>query len=482
MKIIPCLLAVLSVVAESGTVFAQQETTVTVDMNRETGKIRPLNGGQLSPFCYYKLLDLSAEFRDLHIPLVRLHDAPWFNENVVDIHTIFKNFTLDPGKEENYDFRQTDHYLASLINTGTGIVYRLGESIEHSKEHYYVNPPDDPSKWAQVCCSIIRHYTEGWANGFHYNIKYWEIWNEPDGSPATWNGSAEEFYKLYATAAKMIKKEFPEIMVGGPGMARPLKDENGTLMVADWTAHFLEYCSKNSVPLDFFSWHDYNDDPWALSGKAARVREFLDERGFKGTESHLNEWNYIPDDEWGRLFGGGIYQGLRRRQAYEKQSGNKGAAFVADVLMLLQDQPLDVANFYTTTAGMFGIFSEYGEPHKTYYAFRAFAELLDTPERLETDYVRTTGIVACAGKNQDLTNTNILISNFRTEQQYKAINLTVKGTSASQTNAEIYLLDVSNDLKKIREFRINSGDGTIHMQVELPSEAVMLIKLHACNE
>ena len=29
--------------------------------------------------------------------------------------------------------------------------------------------------------NVIKHYNSGWANGYHYNIKYWEIWNEPDG-------------------------------------------------------------------------------------------------------------------------------------------------------------------------------------------------------------------------------------------------------------------------------------------------------------
>jgi hypothetical protein len=27
---------------------------------------------------------------------------------------------------------------------------------------------------------VIRHYTEGWANGFKMKVTYWEIRNEPN--------------------------------------------------------------------------------------------------------------------------------------------------------------------------------------------------------------------------------------------------------------------------------------------------------------
>lgn len=62
----------------------------------------------------------------------------------------------------------------------------------------------DFQKWAVVCEHIVRHYNEGWADGYHLNIKYWEIWNEPDlGSedPATsktWGGTKEQFYDMVA--------------------------------------------------------------------------------------------------------------------------------------------------------------------------------------------------------------------------------------------------------------------------------------------
>ena len=48
---------------------------------------------------------------------------------------------------------------------------------------------------------VVMHYNKGWANGFHYGIRYWEIWNEPDFMPF-WGGTPEEFRELYKTIAE----------------------------------------------------------------------------------------------------------------------------------------------------------------------------------------------------------------------------------------------------------------------------------------
>ena len=68
--------------------------------------------------------------------------------------------------------------------------------------------------------NVIKHYNSGWANGYHYNIKYWEIWNEPDGRRDFWTGTPEQYYKLYEITAKAIKNYDPNVKVGGPAMAR----------------------------------------------------------------------------------------------------------------------------------------------------------------------------------------------------------------------------------------------------------------------
>ena len=53
----------------------------------------------------------------------------------------------------------------------------------------------------EVCKHIVMHYNDGWNDGYHYNIAYWEIWNEPDledserGSQMTITGYTIPSYK-----------------------------------------------------------------------------------------------------------------------------------------------------------------------------------------------------------------------------------------------------------------------------------------------
>ena len=77
-----------------------------------------------------------------------------------------------------------DEMIQAAQNAGSKVFYRLGTSIEHSGEkHFNAIPPKDYEKYAEVLAGIVRHYTRGWANGHHYKIRYWEIWNEPNNGP-----------------------------------------------------------------------------------------------------------------------------------------------------------------------------------------------------------------------------------------------------------------------------------------------------------
>ena len=445
---------------------------VTIDVSSVTGKIRPLNGGNLGPVCHLKMLDMTEEFMELGIPVIRTHDVPWFSIPAVDVHTIFRNFDLDPSDPENYNFRQTDDYIASLVGTGAEIVYRLGESIEHSRNKYNVNPPSDNDKWAEICCNIIRHYNQGWADGFEYDIKYWEIWNEPDIRPACWTGTDDQFFDLYNTVSKKIKKEFPEIKVGGPAIAHPVHLEASNWIPTDFTRKFLVNCRDQVVPLDFFTWHMYSDDPFESGQRPGHVRKMLDDFGFTNTESHMNEWNYIPDNNWNALM---TDKGNTREAAYDKQSGVKGAAFAATVLMLLQDQPIDVANFYTTTAGLFGIFSGFGEPQKVYYALKAFAKLRNTPERIAVDYDMEDGLVFCAGRSEDQSEITVLVSNF--SEETRDILMTFSNYEIMpSTKYQVYVIDKLHSHAKRKDTRIHGKDEFFINEI-MKGPSVLLIKI-----
>ncbi|MCK9617755.1 MAG: hypothetical protein M0R21_07945 [Lentimicrobiaceae bacterium] len=135
MKIIKVLILLLLTISEISIAqkSVQTKSIVNINMNKNIGIIRPLHGGNLGPVSALKVLDFTDFFKECKIPLVRVHDVPWVHTYAVDITTIFRDFRADPSNADNYDFRQTDDYIATIINTGAGIVYRLGESIEWTK-------------------------------------------------------------------------------------------------------------------------------------------------------------------------------------------------------------------------------------------------------------------------------------------------------------------------------------------------------------
>jgi len=346
--------------------------TLTFDGERIGEPIRMLHGVNGGPLAAGGLLDLSARWKEAAFPVARLHDCHWPNPDVVDVLTIFPDSKADPAVAENYDFERTDEYVKAVIDTGAAVVYRLGESIEHQKAKRRVRPPKDAERWAAVCAGIVRHYTEGWAKGFKYPIKYWEIWNEPDNRPACWTGTDEEYFKLYSTTAKLLKSEFPKLKFGGPGLGN-----SGTLAKAgfeptEFLKAFLARCAKDSAQLDFFSWHCYTNDPSELVVRAEAIRKLLHAAGFKSAESHLNEWNYLPDGGWAGMMS---KDAVARQKWHDRINGAEGAAFVLAALIALQDVPVDVACYFTAEAPGMGLFGPHGVPSRAFDTFRTFNSL-----------------------------------------------------------------------------------------------------------
>src|SRR5688572_8122756 len=165
-------------VKESRTSVLKNETSdsIIIDCRKSEGKLRPLHGVNGGVVVRREFINLMPYWDEMAVPITRLHDMPWCADEVVDIHTIFPDMSRDASDPKNYTFKLTDDFIQPII-TGkfeldaqlkpdqspkTEIVYRLGESIEHSRRKTYVHPPSDIDKWADVCLGIIKHYNEGW--------------------------------------------------------------------------------------------------------------------------------------------------------------------------------------------------------------------------------------------------------------------------------------------------------------------------------
>lgn len=450
------------------------ETALKADFAVHTGTFRALHGINKGPMVPGGMLDLSQAHKALGIPFTRLHDCGWPNPYVVDHHAVFPDPKADPALPESYDFRLTDEYIDAVRKTGAEPIYRLGESIEHTTVKRYVHPPVDMEKWARVCLGIIRHYNEGWANGFHHNIRYWEIWNEPENRPAMWSGTDDDYLRLYRTAALAIKTQFPNLKVGGPALGASGRFVGNDFVPTDFAVRFLNMCGQDRVPLNFFSWHCYTSDPSELVIRAGAIRRLLDSKGLKETENHLNEWNYLPGNTWKPISRSGTP--VARQQFYEAMAGAPGGAFIVASLIQLQAAPVDVCNLFHGESGGFGIFSEQGVPQKAYQALRAFQWLMETPHRVQTHGELAGKLAFGAGLSADERQATMLVSLLSGSQS--EIVLSWKGLAWSEAvTAEVRVIDATHDFSKEMTTPTALGSGaSLRLQLNPPAVAVIRLR------
>ena len=445
--------------------------TIRIEATKPIGTLRGLHGVNNGPLNFGELVDLTSAYREAGVPCIRLHDCEWPDGDIVDIHTIFPDLAQLADRPESYRFAKTDAYLHAAMQTGAKIVYRLGESIETTRRKHHVSPPPDPDQWAAVCLGIIRHYTQGWANGHHYDIPYWEIWNEPENRPNMWTGSDEDYYRLYAITAKRIKAAFPGLHVGGPAVGDPGRFVEQRLVPSDFLEGWLRHCKQHAAPLDFFSWHTYSADPFVYRKRAQAIRAWLDANGFEETEMHLNEWNYLPDNDWSAI--SLATQGLPRQRWFARQGGPEGAAFLAAVLIDLQDSPVDVANYYSGDTNLFGLFNRYGTPKKTWYAMQAFGRLLQTPHRVETSHDCPGRVVACAATDARQTRLNLLLAVLGGDEKTATVQLADLPDSV-QGSYTILQLDADRSLEPVAMGTLSND----HLQMQsLQSPCVVLLQV-----
>lgn len=432
--------------------------SIHVDFGRATGPVKPLHGINNSPMTYGEPL---PDLRDAGIPYVRLHDVggEFGGTYFVDVPNVFPNFDADPDEPSSYDFAFTDAYLAGLISSGVKIFYRLGVTIENNwriKAHR-IHPPSDFEKWARICAGIIRHYNEGWAGGFEYQIQYWEIWNEPE-NPPMWTGTREQYFELYRVASNFLKSEFPSIKIGGYASCgfyavnRP-EAEDFHKSFLTYFDEFLKYITSpaTSAPLDFFSWHLYTTDPREIAIHAEYVAGKLAEYGLDRAENVFNEWNGI---DW------------QEAEPFEAIKEMPGATFTAAAFCVMQDSRIDKAMYYDalpsrTYCGLFYFPS--GRVTKTYYAFKAFNELFALGTAVECGCRGADTIFICAAKDDDGKG-SALVVNLGAEE--RNLRLLVSGPLKF---SRCLTLDASRTLT---ETNVLLEDGTL----KLPRQSVQILR------
>ena len=406
-----------------------------------------MNSVNNGPFKNVRNFDNFDSFKKARIPYARNHDASFFSsyggEFTVDVHRIFRDFSKDENDPLSYSFQSTDKYIKTCFDAGTKVFYRLGCNIEHG-EKCGTFPPKDNLKWARICEHIIRHYTEGWANGFFYDIEYWEIWNEPDctnpdGSNPCWQGTQDEFVELFTVAFSHLKSCFPHLKIGGPAFAYLPE-------CRDFAIKIFKRFEKENLKLDFFSYHCYAQDTDWLGTMIDIAHELVTEYHQEQAELILNEWNYIKGwlgDDWS--------------YSLRTEKGLKGSSFVMAVMCMGQKKPVDMLMYYDARpCAMNGLFNtDTFECLKTYYSIASFSNLLELGAYVP-DTTSSNDVYVCTATNGS--DSGMLITHYNNDDTTaeKEINITFEAAPKNSL-VKIYVLDENNDMALLKTTEFNNN-------------------------
>ena len=466
--------------------------SVAIDFNAEIGKIRPeLHASGLGPMSCSFPEESRDAIKERGFKTARTHDWALLNDNerVCDYFHIFPLMHLDAKDPKNYHFAPTDYLFERTRNElGLDIFFRLGTSIEHSgdKVHFNTLIPDDFDKVAEIFAGTVRHYNCGWADGRKWGIKYWEIWNEPDGHNNMWclpdgdggKGATEAeraadfavrekkrldlFAKFYVTCIKRLKSEFPDIKVGGPALCYMNEHYFTTLFKA---------CKEAGVAPDFISWHHYAKDPKIIMDAIAAGRRLCDSFGFTNCELIINEWHFFGEYTWGELRSPD--PNVRRRvwAGPAAHNGIDSSCFNLTMLAKFQTSKLDQAYYYGCRhVGSWGFMDENREKYKVFYGLKMFSNLIKPlPVICKSGVEGSDGVTVLAAKKEDGTRKGFLIVDYRAGE--KEIVVDMKGAPDGEVKAWVH--DFTRDYEQIPA-RIENGRLTLK-KVDTNSAAFLVI-------
>ena len=246
-----------------------QEVTLTIDLAKKGAALGidhfALGQGGLSDDSIWG--DRIPEVRALHPRLIRLFIQEYFD--------------LMPAADQ-YNWAKLDPAVDMIRATGATPLMTIAfkPRVLFPKIDDTITDPTDYASWEKLISAMVAHYK---ARGSQ--IKYWEIGNEPDlGEPGgcPYKFTPEGYARYYSHTAKAIREADPEAKVGGPALANP----DSAILPALLTA-----CDRDHLPLDFVSWHIYNNDPKAIRATIDRKHEQLRTSPSLHPETILDEWN-----------------------------------------------------------------------------------------------------------------------------------------------------------------------------------------------
>ena len=179
-------------------------------------------------------------------------------------------YTEDAAGHAVYDWNILDRIFDTYQQAGVKPLVEIGfmpEALSSHPQPYrhtfptgslwtgWAYPPKDYHAWAGLIYQWVRHCAERYG-AREAESWYWEVWNEPD--IGYWQGTPEEYYKLYDYAADAVKRALPAARIGGPHSTGPAAPKAASFLrgFLEHALHGKNFATGNTgSPLDYVGFH-----------------------------------------------------------------------------------------------------------------------------------------------------------------------------------------------------------------------------------
>ncbi|MFC4775718.1 helix-turn-helix domain-containing protein [Paenibacillus sp. GCM10023252] len=309
----------------------------------------------------------------------------------IRFHGIFNDEMMVYSERDDgtpvYNWSYIDKLYDFLLQLGVRPFVELSfmpNQLARSKETLFwwkgnISPPSDPTKWEALVREFVRHCLNRYGAEEVKNW-YFEVWNEPDLAGVCWAGSKEEYFAFYESTVRTIKSVLPELKAGGPAMGY------GSIWNDTWAEDFMEYCRRQQVPLDFYSFHIYSEYPRLKTEEDSltrlmppsfykesidRVQQKMNASIYGAVELHITEWNFSLYDQ--NLLHDTMFMAPFVIYHAMNTLGQAKAMAFWSFTDVFEESIVPLSPFY----GGFGLLNRNGLKKPSYYAFELLQKLGD---------------------------------------------------------------------------------------------------------
>ena len=270
----------------SSSVFAQSPV-INIDFKKEIGDMTPIWAwfGYDEPNYTYmkdgkKLLSEIAALSPVPV-FVRTHNLLTTGDGTPALKWGSTNaYTEDAAGNPVYNWKIIDSIFDTYIQRGMKPLAQIGfmpEALSSQPQPYkhswrpgasykevftgWAYPPNDYNKWRELIYQWAKHCVERYGKK-EVESWWWEVWNEPN--IGYWQGTVEEYCKMYDYAADGLHKALPTARIGGCDITG-----GGSKFLAAFIKHCLSETNyatgKTGSPIDMVLFHA-KGQPKAVNG------------------------------------------------------------------------------------------------------------------------------------------------------------------------------------------------------------------------